>query len=220
MVLLVVVALAVAAFAAVKVASAKLRNKVSRWHEQAQARGYELDLQHRPPPAQHRFDHFVATSDTKVWTTLTRSGSRDTAFLYKFELRSGDTGHKFRRSCALIELPFRIPKTVLRPRSLQTVPNQPADGEDHLLGHDEFDAAFRLQTNDPTSARTMVDSGMADWLLTAQARFGTVEFEMRDDWLLCVGPKADEINELIDFLEWTQNLRSRLSASVDAARPA
>ncbi len=218
--LLVVVALVVAVFIAVKVASAKIRNKVSSWHEQARIRGYELDLYHRPPPAQHRFDHFVATTDTKVWTTVARPGSADSAVLYKFELRSGDVDQKFRRSCALIELPFRIPKTVLRPRSLQTIPNQPADGDDVLLGHDDFDAAFRLQTNDSASADAMLGPDVAAWLLTAEARFGSVEFEMRDDWMLCACPKAEEIDELIDLLEWAQNLRDRLSVSVEAAPQA
>lgn len=202
----------VAVVVALQLGARKLRAKMSTWSDEAAARGYVLDLTHRAPPALP-FDLFTSVHDGKVWTTVTRPGSNDSAVFYKFEVPSGDVDHKFRRTCALIELPFSAPKIALRPRALQTVPAKPTDGADVLLGLAAFDDVFRLQTVDDEFARALFQSDFAAWLLTAAGRAGEVEFELRDSQLLCAGPKADSIDEMIDFLEWAQTVRDRAHAS-------
>lgn len=210
---LIFILLLAGAYVAFTVFAKKLRGKIAGWHDEAAARDYELDLTHRAPPSL-QFDLFTAVGEPKVWTTVTKPGSNDSAMLYRFEVWTGDTKQKRRRTCAVIELPFAAPKTTLRPRSLQTAPARPTDGDDLLVGPASFDEMFRVQGSDAAFAAALLQPAVASWLQTAEARVGEIEFELRDTWLLCAGPKADDIDAMIDMLEWAQRFRDRMHAAL------
>lgn len=208
-ILLVVVALAVAA----KLKWNQLTAGVDEQHRLAAEQGYELVRADRAAP-DTTLDLFTAVSDRKVKQTIERPGSPDSVFIYRFDVVREGVEQKQWTTCALVQLPFGAPKTLVRPHSRQTVPPTPTDGADLELGLERFDQAFRLQATDETFARNLLHDDFAAWLLTDEARVGEIEYEFRGEWLLCAAPRAEAVGEMLDLLHFAQAVRDRAAAAV------
>lgn len=189
-----------------------LSSHTSKWSESTSARGFDLQFE-ATGVLDMPFDIFQRVSDRRAWTQISRSGSNDRTFLYKFEV--GEDGQKQRRTCSLIEIDIESPHTVVRPHTLHTAPPGPADGVDVVIPSTAFSDVFRVQSADPAFAQRLLNTDITDWLLSPGGRVGTIEFEVRDRWLLVIGPKVASPEALMGFHDWSQQLRSRVRVSPD-----
>lgn len=181
----------------------------SKWTDSTAARGFDLEFE-AAGVLDIPFDIFQRVSDKRAWTQISRGGSTDRTFLYKFEV--GEDEQKERRTCALIELDVDAPHTAIRPHALQTAPPGPADGADVAISPAAFAKVFRVQSAEPSFAGELLTAGFTNWLLSPDGKVGTVEFELRGRWLLAVAPKVASPEALMDFHDWGQQLRRQLVA--------
>jgi len=107
-----------------------------------------------------------------------------------------------RFTCALIDVPFVAPHTLLRRESrgsrFVAWVGGPADMQ---IGVDEFDKRHKLQTVDEDFARTLLDPSVVGWALHADEVGKSMMFEFLGNKLLCMS-KQCPVADFPAMLDW------------------
>lgn len=109
-------------------------------------------------------------------------------------------------TCALVDLPFVAPHTVLRRESFGSRFVAWASGPgDIQIGNNDFDKRFKMQTLDAEFTRTLLDPNVINWMLRGDDVGKSMMFELLGDRLLCMSKKRS-VGDFPAILDWAAGL--------------
>lgn len=183
----------------------------------ASARGFQVDVGPKAPPSLP-FDLFDIGQGRRVSYQIWREGTHDTAFQYRYTTGSGDDRRTYKRSCALIAVPFTAPHLTIGPEGFWSSIGRMIGRRDIEVESPQFNQRYRVRCDDERFAITFLDPPMIAWMLSPHAGGGTVRFELGGPWMLCW---ADELayEELFGLLEWAQHARTHVPSVLTSLYP-
>jgi hypothetical protein len=196
------------------------RNRSAR--KLAAEHGLVLDAEKTAPPP---FALLELGQRQKVTRRLGRPGSPACVFDFETKIAEddehGDPSFRTDRyTCAMTDVDFSAPHTLLLPEQLVTKwTGRAAHERDVQLGDEDFDRRYTVRTSDETFVRTLLDERVLPWVMAGPASGNKTRFEFRGHQVL-VRVQRRSLTDYPVILDWLDAFATVVPAAVTEAYSA